>query len=172
MKTILLIDLAAGVAADAHLFADTAQIGTEGAYVDLGTDLFRAPEGCRYFGGEGAIGWAWDGARLVAPPAPPPDPDVVRALVSAEMGRRILAVASPEQQASMARYGIRLAFRAAALTPEERADADMLGALDLWEAAMLARRDELIAAGDPAAAMADDAWPTPPEGATAFVAEC
>lgn len=126
-----------------------------------------------------AVGMIRKGKGWVMPPPPPqpqPDPVMVEATVRAEFTRRILAVATLEQQTSLARYGLRLALKlrrpGATLTAEEEADVAIMDALDLWEGDMVSVRDRLIAAGDAAAASRDETWPAPPEGAAALAAAC
>ena len=93
-KIVLVIDPARGLAVDALLFADTARVVDDGALVDLGPDAdpFPAPEGHRFHEGEGAIGWRWDGTRLIAPPPPEEPIEAVRAAALAALGQAREAV--------------------------------------------------------------------------------
>lgn len=70
MKNILLIDIEAAVVANACVFANEAIIGTGGSEISMPTGVVMAPEGHRWFEGEGARGWTWDGYKPVEPPQP------------------------------------------------------------------------------------------------------
>lgn len=86
-------------------------------------------------------------------------------------GARIVStLGGPLKQASMQREATYLSSLAATgqtLTDEQRADAAILTAINIWETAMVEKREELLAAADLAAAQTDTAWPPAPAGVTA-----
>ena len=119
----------------------------------LGADIFARAE----LGEFGAI------AAYVAPPF---NADMVRR----EYSRRFND-ALQGKESSLLSYGLRLQYESStrALTDDEHADFGKLGAIDLWQTAMIDTRESLIAAQDITTYALDATWPAAPDGLAAFL---
>ena len=85
--------------------------------------------------------------------------------------RRRFDAALQGKEPSLLSYGLRLQYESSSreLTADEHADFGQLGAIDLWQTAMIEVREALIAAADTTTYMLDTTWPASPSGLSAFL---